>query len=285
MSDSELVRADVTPTVLVILATFIITSAVALVSSLRDAQRYIQKHKRLDAAIDAYYNDQATRKQDAGPSTTRINQLFDSYKDPDVDQIKVDGTIRLCEDLGSDPEDVALLALAYELKSPTPAEWDRKGWVDGWRALGADTLEGMRSAVNKLRGRTASDPVYFSKVYNHTFDYVRTPGARSLGLDTAIPFWTLLIPHGLSDGAIAHRPTDGDESMGVEEGWQNEYTDWWFEFLNARGSKGVSKDTWSMFLEFIRSIDRGFANYDEEAAWPSTIDDFVAFARERLGTS
>ena len=45
----------------------------------------------------------------------------------------MDGTLKLCEDLGVDPEDVVLLAVAYELKSPRMAEWTRKGWIEGWK--------------------------------------------------------------------------------------------------------------------------------------------------------
>ena len=56
--------------------------------------------------------------------------------DEDGDDITVDGTIRLCQDLGVDPEDVVLLAVAYELKSPAMGEWSRKGWTDGWKQLG-----------------------------------------------------------------------------------------------------------------------------------------------------
>lgn len=48
----------------------------------------------------------------------------------------MDGTIKLCEDLGVNPEDVVLLAVAYNLKSPRMGEWSRKGWLDGWKALG-----------------------------------------------------------------------------------------------------------------------------------------------------
>jgi hypothetical protein len=44
--------------------------------------------------------------------------------------------IKLCEDLMVDPEDVVLLAVAFELKSPKVGEWNRKGWVDGWKNLG-----------------------------------------------------------------------------------------------------------------------------------------------------
>lgn len=57
--------------------------------------------------------------------------------DPDdPETISIDGTIKLCEDLGVNPEDVVLLAVAYELKSPAMAQWQRKGWVDGWKNVG-----------------------------------------------------------------------------------------------------------------------------------------------------
>ena len=72
-------------------------------------------------------------------------------------------------------------------------------------------------------------------------------------------FWQLLIPHGLEGGALAHVPAgaaglqdeDGDEPMdgstgASEEGWQPQHTQWWFEFLEQSGIKGVSKDVWQM---------------------------------------
>ncbi|KAG5637704.1 hypothetical protein H0H81_003560 [Sphagnurus paluster] len=75
---------------------------------------------------------------------------------------------------------------------------------------------------------------------------------------------------------------DGDVSMEHEDGWKPEYVQWWFDFLNEKGGRGVSKDTWIMFLDFVRSINAQFSNYDMEAAWPSTIDDFVEYAKARL---
>ena len=48
----------------------------------------------------------------------------------------MDGTIRLCEDLAVNPEDVVLLAVAYELQAPRVAEWTKNGWVEGWKNNG-----------------------------------------------------------------------------------------------------------------------------------------------------
>ena len=62
-------------------------------------------------------------------------------------------------------------------------------------------------------------------------------------------FWAILIPHGLRGGALSHVPpedADDDMDMDGDEGWKDEYTEWWFEFLTERGVKGISKDTWSM---------------------------------------
>ena len=89
------------------------------------------------------------------------------------------------------------------------------------------------------------------------------PGAaHRAALDMAQGFWALLIPHGIAGGALSHivGPTgqdeDGDEHMAdggahagapaYEEGWGEQHTAWWFEFLEESGTKGVSKDVWQM---------------------------------------
>lgn len=129
----------------------------------------------------------------------RINPILD----PDGPEITIDGTIKLCEDLQVDPEDVVMLAVAYELKSPRIGQWNKKGWTDGWKTLGSvamvlisstaicncwlstflrcDSITGMKVALVRLRDKLGSDPGYFQKVYNHTFDFARTEGQRSLG--------------------------------------------------------------------------------------------------------
>ena len=160
----------------------------------------------------------------------------------------------------------------------------------------ADTIDTMKSTLATLRQQLATDTEYFRHVYNYTFEFSRPPGQRSLGLDMAQGFWAILIPHGLSGGALAHvassREDDDDVAMDVgEEGWKEDFTQWWFEFLEQNGMKGVSKDVWQMvsarlrtlgvlcspewvavltqfdvpqFLEFVRTIDSKFEKYDAE---------------------
>jgi DCN1-like protein 1/2 len=94
----------------------------------------------------------------AGPTSTELEKLFNKYKgvhyflrqptksnfthpiisslDRADDDITVDGTLDLCSDLGVDPEDVVLLAVACELQSPSVGRWKKASWVQGWRGLG-----------------------------------------------------------------------------------------------------------------------------------------------------
>jgi DCN1-like protein 1/2 len=250
-------------------------------ASTRDARDFLKHHKRLDIAIDAYYSNptaySSRRKADA-LSVVQLGELFDQYKDKDSDEITIDGTFSFCEALEVDPGDVVLLAIAYELKSPRMGHWTRQGWIEGWKHIGADSISSMHLSLSRLRSQLASDPEFFRKVYIYTFDFARSEGQRSLGLEAAQAFWDLLLPHGFEGGALTGRSEEDGK------GWQEPYNRWWTDFLSQKGVKGVSKDTWVMFLDFVRAIDAKFLNYDIEAAWPSIIDDFVDYARARLAS-
>ena len=58
-----------------------LTSA-ALLYRMKDARKYLEQHgRRVDHAIDAFYNQPVqARREPAGPSTSKLNQLFDRYK-------------------------------------------------------------------------------------------------------------------------------------------------------------------------------------------------------------
>jgi len=161
-------------------------------ASTKDAKKFLDRHKRLEVAIDAYYNDSmavsATARAQASvttPSTSKLNSLFDKYKDSSGD-ILADGTINFCQDLGVHPEDVVLLAVAFELKSPRIGQWTKQGWTDGWKSLRCDSISAMKEALPRLRTKLASEPEYFQKVYIHTFNFARSDGQRSLGEMTVI---------------------------------------------------------------------------------------------------
>lgn len=264
-----------------------------------DAAKLVKKHKTLEGAIDAFYNDPTMQAHAMSGSGDRqrekkLGEVWERFKDPtDPKLIKIDGTMQLCEELGIDPSsDSVLFCLAHDLGSKVTGEWEKGSWVSGWAAMpgNIDSIIGMKNRLPGLRNQLNSDPAYFKKVYMHTFDLAKAQGSRTLALDSALDLWTLYIPPALSSRPSAlSRVVTPNASVATTSStsdppqFTNDDFDTWIEFQRKKG-KAVSKDTWSLFVDFIRSIDGDFKEYDEEAAWPSGIDDFVDHVRTRRGS-
>lgn len=91
-----------------------------------------------------------------------------------------DATQAWCNDLQVELDDVVLLAVAELTKAPTMGYFDRKPWVDAWRAVKKDSIDGQKAHVQTLRTNLSSDEAYFTKVYNFCFDYAKEAGQKSL---------------------------------------------------------------------------------------------------------
>jgi predicted lipoprotein with Yx(FWY)xxD motif len=58
-----------------------------------------------------------------------------------------------------------------------------------------DSMPTMKGAIGRLRDRLGSEPEYFQKVYNHTFDFARSPGQRSLRMSTPFSLALAILIH------------------------------------------------------------------------------------------
>ena len=145
----------------------------------------------------------------------------------------------------------------------------------------------MKARLPALRERLNAEPAYFKMVYLHTFDLVKAAGARTLALDTgkftqscdlefvgrctdciaALDMWNLFIPPALraSPSALSHICPGSPPTASSSDPPQFSKADFdaWIEFQRQKG-KAVSKDTWTLFIDFVRSIDKDFKEYDEE---------------------
>lgn len=76
-------------------------------------------------------------------------------------------------------------------------------------------------------------------------------------MESAQAFWGLLLPQAIEGGALSHTDNDEDDedermtttttaAGGGGPGWTNQHTQLWFDFLNEKGGKGISRDTWNM---------------------------------------
>jgi DCN1-like protein 1/2 len=65
------------------------------VRRVKDAKRFLDKYKRVDVAMDAFYNDPsamaalAKHPVSTGLSTSKLNALFDKYKGAPVSRVWV----------------------------------------------------------------------------------------------------------------------------------------------------------------------------------------------------
>ncbi|KAF5099731.1 hypothetical protein DV451_002869 [Geotrichum candidum] len=116
----------------------------------------------------------------------------------------------------------------------------------------------MRAKVKELNVSLNHDPAFFKSVYQFTFSYNLTDGARVLPIDTAVEIWTLLLKDKFA------------------------LFDKWITFTTDVYGKSVTRDTWNMILEFsiYAASDPNLEQYDEEGAWPSVIDEFVEYVKD-----
>ncbi|POY72896.1 hypothetical protein BMF94_4057 [Rhodotorula taiwanensis] len=233
-----------------------------------DATRLLKASNwRVNAALDAFFNDPRPTSKAAAANTAQLTKnldtLWQKYCDPSQpSEIAMDGTMQYCADLDVDPADVVMLALAWFTQAPTMGRFGKQKWVEAWQAIGADSLDKQKQQVDALREQLKTAET-FRKVYLFAFDYAKQEGQKSLQFEIAQELWNLLIP---LDPASSFPP---------------EHLEMWNTFLSEKGGRAVSKDSWNLFLDFARTIDPAFKQYDEDAAWPSVIDDFVEYARSR----
>ncbi|XP_053550538.1 DCN1-like protein 3 [Bombina bombina] len=194
-------------------------------------------------------------------SVQRIEELFKRYKDEREDAILEEGMERFCNDLCVDPTEFRVLVLAWKFQAATMCKFTRREFFDGIKAIDADSIEGICSKFPSLLAEAKQEDK-FKDLYRFTFQFGldSEEGQRSLHREIAIALWKLVFTQ--------NKPLVLDQ---------------WLDFLieNPSGIKGISRDTWNMFLNFTQVIGPDLSNYSEDEAWPSLFDTFVEWEMER----
>ena len=197
-------------------------------------------------------------RQTSGGSGTQvkhaqIEKYFNRYRDEVEDAILAEGVEKFCVDLGVDPTEYIVLVLAWKFKASQMCRFTREEFLNGCQKMRAHDARSLKERFPELVAEVREEK-NFKELYNFTFSFGldHSTGQRTLPVDLAIPLWDLVFAQ--------NRP---------------KILQSWFDFLKTSEVRGISRDTWNMFLPFSSSVKIDFSNYDESEAWPSLFDDFV----------
>ena len=188
----------------------------------------------------------------------QIEKYFNKYRDEVEDAILAEGMEKFCVDLGVDPTEYIVLVLAWKFEASEMCRFTREEFLNGCQKMRAHDARSLKERFPELIAEVREEK-NFKELYNFTFSFGldHSTGQRTLPVDLAIPLWDLVFAQ--------NRP---------------KILAWWFDFLKTGEVRGISRDTWNMFLPFSSTVKTDFSNYDESEAWPSLFDDFV---EHRLG--
>ncbi|KAH3870048.1 DCN1-like protein 3 [Dreissena polymorpha] len=192
-------------------------------------------------------------------SESKANALFDCYKDPDSDCILAEGVEKFCEDLEVRPDEFIVLLIAWKLNAETMCMFTREQFVSGLQSMRVDSIKGIQSKFPDLIAEIQNKET-FKEMYKWTYKFGLDleSGQRTLPVEMAMSLWKLVFSQ--QEPKILPR---------------------WLNFLQKHQSiRGISKDTWDMFLNFVEQVSEDLSCYDDTEAWPSLLDDFVEYEND-----
>lgn len=195
-------------------------------------------------------------------SESKINQLFDHYKDSLEDAILAEGIENLCNDLQLNPDDFKVLVLAWKLNASQMCRFTKAEFIQGLKNMKTDSVKGIQLKLNEITSELKRDSESFKDLYRFTFKFgldVST-GQRILPTDIAVLLWRLVFTN--------NEPPVLDKWLGYLE--KNTHI------------RGIPKDTWYMFLNFCEFVGEDLSTYDDTEAWPSLFDDFVEYENDQM---
>ncbi|SMN20699.1 similar to Saccharomyces cerevisiae YLR128W DCN1 Scaffold-type E3 ligase required for cullin neddylation and ubiquitin ligase activation [Maudiozyma saulgeensis] len=241
------------------------------------ARKYLQRNQwYIDYALNDFYDSELGGFVDTAPKDIKYPQelidLFNKYS-PDGNEIDVEGIMAFIDDLGLKLEDIVTICLAKLLGWNKLTDLITKDqFLSNWYMQGCSHISEMKTVMQDLKNKLATDPKYLTDVYNFTFDLIIDDDAKMLDLKTAIEYWKLYFCQDLERKVVL----EIDPKLLAD----------WVIFLETENRNDITKDCWKMLLEFFRkypTLDAIAEDYDENDPWPYIFDEFYEYLQEIKG--
>ena len=215
---------------------------------------------QLEPAIDHYYTH-GLASTNSSCNLTQIQAMFVKYVDQATGCIGVDGLVAFCSDLDVDPSDIAMLCISHHMNAATMLEYTKEEWSNGMIKMQVDSIDKLKRKLPELRGEVHNEEK-FHELYLYTFGFLCEKGKKCVELESAQGMWKLLF------SGPRHWPLVDD----------------WCEFLGSQyKDRAISRDTWNQLYDFTKQTKPDLSNFDETAAWPVMIDEFVEWKKSQDG--
>ncbi|KAL7895972.1 defective in cullin neddylation protein 1 [Trichoderma sp. SZMC 28014] len=219
-----------------------------------------------------FYMNSANEGKGPSPLDSKLDALFDSLRDDENDEkdkLELESTMGyLSEHLHVSLENAELFVVLELVQAPSVGEITRAGYVSGWKACTGAGASHQEHAVyvRDLVNRLPSESALFKRVYRYAFVAGREKDQKSLALENALIYWTMLF-----------------SAPGMAWKGKHDWLELWKTFLDEKWTRSVNRDMWNMILEFaLKTLsDESLSFWSEDGAWPSVIDDFVEWCKQK----
>lgn len=208
----------------------------------------------------------ATEKA-ATRARTEMETIFDKYRtldrlDDSVDAIGPKGLTQLCSDVGIVDGDLDSMILIWKLGATQSGCITRSEWMHAMHQWKVEHLGHLKTALPNWRLQVREDEEAFTEMYFHLYDFIRGDDEKLLPVEKAMKAWTVLLP----------------------ESDRFPLLTWWAQWVTMEYKRPITRDLWRQLWEFARKIGKNLQLYDCNDKWPTALDDFVEWTKDKIAT-
>ncbi|BGP14004.1 hypothetical protein JCM10213_005589 [Rhodosporidiobolus nylandii] len=190
-------------------------------------------------------------------------------EDDDPSKMGGEGIEKLFEEMRISMEGVHPFILAWKVKSApgTFGSFDKSSFETAFKPQKIDSSDKLATELNALEqtlyGPNSNDPELFRDFYLFLFPFLKNEGAKSLPPDMSVA---------VLDVALAPK---------------YDLAKAFVEFAQDQGDKfkAMGSDAWTQLYDFCEQVQPNLEGWSEDDAWPSIIDAFVEWKKEKDSAS